>query len=88
MACSPRGVCVLSQEEVKAFHLHGIIPNHKQHKHISTAKAINLVVSDLAYALEADGVNAVVEHLSNGYVWKSRMSAGYNVRQMVRLVRG
>lgn len=88
MACSPRGVCRLSPEEVAAFAIYGIIPNHKAHKHISTVKAIQLVVNDQAYALEAPGVNAIVEHASNGYVWKSRMSGGYNVRQMVRLVQG
>jgi hypothetical protein len=88
---SSRWICLLSFDEVLALQNYGRMPNcrDKHHKHISRHKALTMIETDLACTVgEEHGINAIVEHSSNGYVWKTRMSGGYNVRQLVRLVQG
>jgi hypothetical protein len=86
LSLNTRGICQLSYSEAKAFQLHQHTPNCKNHRHIAKKKAILLIQSDLWY--EVDGLSAITEFVSNGYVWKSRLSEGFNVRQMRRLVQG
>ena len=86
-----RYICLLTYEEAAALHLHGILPSCESghHRHVTFNKAIEMIANDLACTVgEEHGLVAIVEHLSNGYVWKSRMSGGVKVRQMRRLVQG
>jgi hypothetical protein len=86
---SSRWVCSLTYDEVAALSNYGIKPSCEHHEHLSFYKALKMITSDLACTVGEDvGLNAIVEHRSNGYVWKTRSSAGTNVRQMVRLVQG
>jgi hypothetical protein len=84
-----RWVCVLSSGEVAALMRNGILPCCKKHNHLRFLKAVKMVADDLACTVgEEFGLHAVIEHSSNGYVWKTRKSDGVNVRQMRRLVQG
>jgi hypothetical protein len=83
-------ICKLTHGELIALQQHGIFPNCKNHHHCSKSEAINLVLKDEAYPVTGfpGFENAIVEHESNGYVWKTRPSSGYSVRQLVRVVQG
>lgn len=81
-------ICRLSCDELQAIRNGGEV-KHKNHLHCGVRKALELIETDNAYALEDDiGIDAIVEFRSNGYVWKTRPSSGFAVRQMVRLVQG
>ena len=79
-------ICELSESETLAFEQHGIKPNHKAHRHIRKSVALIKIQSDTHR--DVDGIAAITAHISNGYVWKGRMSGGFKVRQMRRLVQG
>jgi hypothetical protein len=80
-------ICYLSEREVSRLTNYGIEPNHKEHRHISIREAAELIaLSDVRVVCEDEAnkrVRAVAMAFSNEYVWKSRPSSGYNVRQMV-----
>lgn len=85
----PRHVCKLSNEEVLALRIYGIMPDHNSHQHLRRNKAIEMIETDMACIVgEEYGLQAIIEHSSNNYVWKTRDSGGVNCRQMVRLVQG
>lgn len=82
-------VCKLSLAEIGRFTHHNIRPNCTHHKHCTVLEALSLIEQRDAYSvLEDFSISAITEAPSNNYVWKSRPSAGFNVRQMVRLVQG
>lgn len=82
-------VCLLSQGEAAAIREYQTIPDHTKHKHLYPITAIMMIAADLACTVgEELGIKAVVEHVSNNYVWKTRQSGGYNVKQFTRLVQG
>lgn len=86
---SSRWVCVLNPGEVAALTRNGILPCCKKHTHLPFHKAVKMIADDLACTVaEEFGLTAIIEHSSNGYVWKTRKSDGVNVRQMRRLVQG
>jgi hypothetical protein len=91
----PRGksrglrVCVISNDEAIALMRKGILPCCTKHTHQPFLKAVKMVADDLACTIgEEFGLAAIIEHSSNGYVWKTRKSDGVSVRQMRRVVQG
>lgn len=82
-------ICVLSQREVGRFNNYHQLPNHSEHVHVSWQQAVKMVQADTYRMVgkdqqgECEGIG-ITEQSSNDRVWRSRLSAGAAVLQLVR----
>jgi hypothetical protein len=87
----PRWVCLIDKDEVARLTNYGTLPRHAEHTHIAFSKAVEGVKNDMLRTLDAQEVRGYDLHGmclvttcdNNEYKWKGKLSAGYQVRQLV-----